>query len=93
MAGGASYTQSSHGAALLLAPLYTLFLPTLNCFTAVFSHGISLLLEQEAHCYQTPSPCGGSNSFPSPVKYAGFPTPLLGAVFSIPSQITLFLKP
>lgn len=92
-AGGAIYTQSSHRAALLLTPLYTLFLPTLNCFTAVFSRRISLLLEGETYRYQIPSPRGGSNSFPSPVKYAGFPTPRPGPMFSIPSQITLFLEP
>lgn len=74
-----------------LPPLCTLFLLT-KCFTAVFSHQTSLLLEGETYCYQIPSPCGGSNSFPSPVKYAGFPTPLPRAMFSIPSQITLFLK-
>lgn len=74
-----------------LPPLGTLFLPTPNCFTAVFSHQTSLLLERETYCYQIPSPCGGSNSFPSPVKYAGFPT-LPRATFSIPIQITLFLK-
>lgn len=89
-AGGDTYTQSKHRATLLLTPFYPLCLPTLNCFTAFFSHWISLLLEGETYCYQTPSPCGGSDSFPSPVKYAGFPTPLLGA---IPSQITLSLKP
>lgn len=51
-AGEATYAQSSHDTALLLAPLYTLFLPTLNCFTVVFSHWISLLLEGETYCYK-----------------------------------------
>lgn len=87
---GATYTQSSHSPP---HTLYTLFLPTLNCFTAVLSHGISLLLEGETYCYQIPSPHGGSNSYPSPVKYAGFPTPLPGAMFSSLRQITLILEP
>lgn len=91
-ARGATYTQSSHGSSLLLT-LCTLVLPTLNCFTAVLSHGISLVLEGETYCYQIPSPHGGSNSYPSPVKYAGFPTPLPGAMFSSLRQITLILEP
>lgn len=72
-------------------PLCTLFLPTLNCLTAVFSHCTSLFLEGDLLLPNT-SPWGGSNSLPSPVKYAGFLTPLLVAAFSIPSQTTLFLK-